>query len=125
MEQKGSSPYTHSSPPLAAILIQMNSFQNVPFYLFQNQFNIISNSHLGFPCGLCPSGCISIPQVSHVRQTNPPVSDQPSNISLSRSITKTVLSHDVSHSSTPFSVLGPNMLLTLTPVHVCPDTFYK
>jgi len=28
----------HNSPLLAAILIQMIPFQNVPFYLFQNQF---------------------------------------------------------------------------------------
>ena len=116
---------THNSPPLVAILIQMNPFQNVPFYSFQNQFNIIWNLHLGFPRGLYPSGCISIPQLSHVRQTKPPVSDQPSNISLARSITKRVLSHDFSYSSISFSVLGPNILLTLTPVHVCPDTFQK
>lgn len=116
---------THNNTLLAAILIQMSPFQNVPFYLFQNQFNIISNLHLGFPCCFCPSGCISIPQVSHVSQTNPPVSDQPSNISLARSITKTVLSHDFSHSSIPFSVLGPNIRLTLTSMYACPDTFYK
>jgi len=71
---KSPSPYTHNSPPLTAILIQMSPFPNVPFHLFQNQLNIISNLHLGSPCGLCPSGCISIPQVSHDHQNNPPVS---------------------------------------------------
>jgi len=58
-------------------------------------------------------------------QNNPPVSDQASNISPARSITKTGLSRDFSHSSILFSVLGPNILLTLTSVHVCPDTCYK
>jgi hypothetical protein len=124
MEQKGPSPYTKQLAP-GGYPGPNDPFQNVPFYLFQNHFNIISNLHLGFPCGLCPSGCISIPQVSHVHQTNPPVSDQPSNITLARSITKTALSHNYSHSYISFTVLGPDILLTLTSVYVCPDTFYK